>query len=286
MHPEIADVLRAAGGLVCRREHPHLAVRLDHLARRGELRVVLPGVFALPGLPEPEVSLRAGLLWAGPDAVLCHRAAARSGFWPGCPVPVIELARPGRAKRPRAGWRVHDRRIPPDLVCEAGGLRFTHPALTAVDLAAGPLGGEAIDRVLRTRSAGLDQLWEALARTPGRRGNRRRAQLLHDSRDLPWSEAERLLHRLMRADGLTGWRTNVPVAGTPYLADVCFDRERVVVEVDGWETHGGREAFEADRVRRNRLELAGYLVLNVTWRQLTEQPGLVLGWIRAALGRI
>ena len=67
--------------------------------------------------------------------------------------------------------------------------------------------------------------------------------------------------------------------------DVLFRRERVVLEVDGWAAHGGREAFEANRVRHNALVLAGYSVLHVTWRQLQDDPEWVLACVRAAIGR-
>lgn len=115
----------------------------------------------------------------------------------------------------------------------------------------------------------------------GRRGNEARRVLLHDSRDEPWSEAEREGHRLLRRAGLRGWQTNQEVAG--YRVDVLFRSRRLVLEIDGWAFHGGRQAFEDDRVRRNHLVLAGYTVLNVTWRQLESQPAWVLQCVQRAL---
>ena len=41
--------------------------------------------------------------------------------------------------------------------------------------------------------------------------------------------------------------------GVVAVVDVLFAAERVVLEVDGWAAHGGREAFENDRRRQNRL---------------------------------
>ena len=52
--------------------------------------------------------------------------------------------------------------------------------------------------------------------------------------------------------------------------------------LDGWETHGTRLAFEEDRRRRNYLVLAGYAVLNFTYRQLVEEPQWVIDCIRHA----
>jgi len=127
-------------------------------------------------------------------------------------------------------------------VVERANVRATVPSVTAVDLACTADGGEAIDRALRSRTATLDQMWGVLARHRYRRGNRQRAALLHDSADQPWSEAERLLHRLLRAAGLAKWSTNawVTTGENRYCVDILFDAAGLVLEVDGWETHGSR----------------------------------------------
>jgi very-short-patch-repair endonuclease len=60
--------------------------------------------------------------------------------------------------------------------------------------------------------------------------------------------------------------------------------ERLVVEVDGWESHRTRSAFEADRARDTRLKLMGYEVLRFTWRRVTQQPAQVASGLRTVLG--
>lgn len=270
--------------MLARRDHCDLAGSLDRHLRSGRLIAVLPGVYCLPELrAEVPVRVQAAVLWAGPDAVLTGLTAARLTYWPSAPASPVTLALPTTTKRARAGIHVERRRVPPELVWDRHGLRVTQPAATAVDLAATAHGGVAIDEALRTRAATLEMMWDAFARQPGRPGNNSRRELLHDSRDQPWSEAERDLHRLLRRGGVRGWKSNRPVGG--YDVDVLFRHERVVLEVDGWATHGGREAFEADRVRRNALVLAGYTVLNFTWRQLQDNPEWVLACVRSALGR-
>jgi very-short-patch-repair endonuclease len=47
--------------------------------------------------------------------------------------------------------------------------------------------------------------------------------------------------------------------------------QRVVVEADGFGTHRARHAFEIDRRRDQRLQMAGWRPLRVTWRQLTTE---------------
>ena len=70
-----------------------------------------------------------------------------------------------------------------------------------------------------------------------------------------------------------------------YEVDFLWPEQRVVVELDGWEGHGHRLAFERDRARDAALQAAGYLVLRFTWRQLRDEPQLVARRIAEALGR-
>jgi very-short-patch-repair endonuclease len=247
---------------------------------------MLPGVYCVAGgQDDPWVRLKATALWARQDAVFTGMAAARLSFWESCPLDQITLSIPWHGARSRDGITVERRRIAPEFTMCRGGLTATTPAMTAVDLAASQLGGDVIDTVLRLRLASLDDMWTAWRAHPHRSGNRVRAQLLHDSRDLPWSAAERLLHRLLRAVGIRGWKANqwVYCGEIGYYVDILFKHRRVVLEIDGWEAHGTRLAFEEDRRRRNHLVLAGYLVLNFTYRQLVDKPDWVTDCIRAAL---
>jgi very-short-patch-repair endonuclease len=68
-----------------------------------------------------------------------------------------------------------------------------------------------------------------------------------------------------------------------FVVDFLWRRERLIVEVDGWESHGTRSAFEEDRARDARLRLLGFNVLRFTWRQLEEDSPAVARAIRALL---
>jgi len=57
----------------------------------------------------------------------------------------------------------------------------------------------------------------------------------------------------------------------------------LIVEVDGWGSHGTRSAFEEDRARDARLATLGYSVVRFTWRQVTRDPSGVAATIRALL---
>jgi hypothetical protein len=170
---------------------------------------VLPGVYALPELAHNlEVLMRAVSL-RQPDAVLIGAAAARASFWPDAPVRTVDVAAPTKLAR-RPGYTFSRRRIPPELIVERDGLRYTAAALTAIDLASFECA-DAIDIALRTRAATLSGMYEALRLTPNRVGNQERLRLLIDSRNEPWSAAERLAHRILRDAGLIDWETNHPV---------------------------------------------------------------------------
>ncbi len=54
--------------------------------------------------------------------------------------------------------------------------------------------------------------------------------------------------------------------------DAAWPGRKPIVELDSWEYHRTRQAFEEDRKRDRRLKAAGWTVLRVTWRDLDE-PG-------------
>jgi hypothetical protein len=88
---------------------------------------VLPGIYALPeSAHNVEVMMRAVNL-RQPDAVVFGAAAARASFWPDAPLRTVDVAAPTRLAR-RPGYRFSRRRIPPELIIERDGLRYTAAA--------------------------------------------------------------------------------------------------------------------------------------------------------------
>jgi very-short-patch-repair endonuclease len=269
---EVASALSAQGGVLCRSDRPELGGALDWLVRQGRLAAVLPGVYSTPDWQQqPAVAMRAALL-SHPDGVLVRGAAARVSYWPGAKLDCVELAVPRRV-RAQHGFRFSRRVIPADLVIERRGLRFTDPALTAIDLATQE-SADSIDVVLRTRAATLASMRDALARTPNRSGNKTRLKLLIDSRDEPWSAAERRAHRLLRGAGITGWQSNLPVIVQDrlYYLDIAFRSQRLALEIDGRIHEDDPSLFESDRWRQNALVFAGWRILRFTWAMLERHP--------------
>ena len=269
-------------GLVVRAEHPELRGTTERLLRTGELVPVLPGIYSTPPRAQDrDVRLLAAA--RDPDAVFVERTAAQLSFWPKLGGDQVACA-VRRETRHRPGFRFDRRHVPPELVHERRGLRMSVPALTALDLCT-ELGGDAIDHALRTRTATLAGLHLALDLTHNRPGNKDRRALLLDSRDEPWSEAERLAHRLLRGAGITGWRANrkVVVEGHVYYLDVAFASLKLAVEIDGRLHETDEDLFESDRWRQNALVLEGWMVLRFTWRMLVDHPEVVLRDIRTAM---
>lgn len=233
--------------------------RVDRALAAGRIERILPGAYCSPGAAD--LGLRARAVMAlDPSAVITGRAAAALWWWPELITPVLEVASTGRHTS-SASIQWHQGRVPPELTVEAHGLRMTAPALTVLDLV-GSLGGQPIDQALRRRAVTLPQLWDALAATPGRPGNVQRRLLLHDSRDEPWSEAERVFHRVYRRQRL-GHRhaTNLRVVladGSARFLDFALPDLLLGFEVDGFRFHGSREAFRRDRVSDAQLAALGW----------------------------
>jgi very-short-patch-repair endonuclease len=68
-----------------------------------------------------------------------------------------------------------------------------------------------------------------------------------------------------------------------FEVDALWPHQRLVVELDGYEFHRTRAAFERDRARDAALQLAGYRVLRVTSRRLAGEPAAVAETIRSLL---
>lgn len=123
---------------------------------------------------------------------------------------------------------------------------------------------------------------QLLERYPARSGvPRLRALLDAGPPALTRSEAEERLLALVLRARLPRPRTNARVAG--YEADLLWPEERLVVEVDGYAFHASRHAFEADRRRDTAFTAAGFRVIRVTWRHLTDEPETVVARLAQAL---
>ncbi len=274
MHPRLLDDIRT-DGLVTRR--PGTAHAVDWAVKCGELVRLVRNVYTTRELATRPAIRAAAISIAHPIAVITGSAAAALTWWPELVVGAVDVASATGFRGTGPGYRWERRLVPDDLVRWTGlGLRVAVPALSVLDLIP-ERGGDVVDEALRRRAVRMTDLWEALTRTPGRRGNRVRLDVLKDSRDEPWSEPERLAHRHLRRARLRGWQTNyrVRLDQATYFIDIAFPRLRIAIEIDGFEFHSSRAAFENDRAKDSRLVAAGWIVLRFSARQVGDYDAFV-----------
>lgn len=240
-------------------------------------------------LDPPERASRVTLLTAaveacGPGAVLSHQSAAE--LWELLPAHagLIEVTVVTRCSGDRPEIRRHRvSELDRADIRTRHGIKVTSPARTVLDNARHPLLEDLIaagfDRGLVTER----QIDESIVRCPSRRGVRRVRRILtqRGGPRLTRSWGERRLLSLIRQAGLPVPLTNRLLLG--FNVDAVWQDLKLVVEVDGHEFHGDRDAFENDRARDAVLVAHGYRVLRFTARQLRDQPLLVLGQLAAAL---
>jgi very-short-patch-repair endonuclease len=76
---------------------------------------------------------------------------------------------------------------------------------------------------------------------------------------------------------------NLNVAG--YELDAYWERERFVVELDVYETHGSHAAFERDRLRQEDLKPKGVEMIRVTGPRLDREPEATIERVAAHLAQ-
>ena len=174
---------------------------------------------------------------------------------------------------------------PRDITTE-DGIPVTTVARTLLDLAeVAPRHhvARAIEQADRLRLFDLAALEELLARSPGRRGRKPLNGILTDVVIEPRSRSD------LESDFLQFCRdrdiprpiVNALVEG--FEVDMAWPDQRLVIELDGYETHGTHRAFEADRRRDATLQLAGQRTIRVTHRWLTREPDDLERTVKALL---
>jgi very-short-patch-repair endonuclease len=244
------------------------------------------------GTPETAASVAWAAHLTVPDGVVSHRTAGLlAGFpLPGGPRPAHLLA--GRHRR-MPDLVIHRMPLPDDPRTRLGGLPVTAPARTALDCLADLSADEALRLWAWLRSRSVIDVGTLAAAVRQERfgwpGTPVLLGLLRTVRDGAASHAERRLHRFLKRAGFDGWVAGVKVRDRSGVivaeVDVLFERERVVIEMDGFEAHSGRERFVADRRRLRLLTGLGYEVIPVTWADLDEVSEQLVEQIRAALAR-
>ncbi|HEX5610688.1 MAG TPA: type IV toxin-antitoxin system AbiEi family antitoxin domain-containing protein [Solirubrobacterales bacterium] len=296
-HAGLADLAERQYGLVTAGQLRRLGFSSSAIGRAcaaRRLHRVHQGIYAVGhAVLSPHARCLAATLACGNGAVLSHESAAWLwGLRANCAATVaITVASRGHSRK---GMRVHyvsglDERERANFE----RIPVTSVARTLLDLAARAsaratrgAGWElerAIERAERLGQLDLDDVDEMLARRRGRRGTRVLREGLTIYRDPAFSRsrAELAFLDLVRGAGLTRPALNTFVAGMEI--DAYWEAERFAVEIDGWEAHRTRAAFERDPVRQEDLKLAGIDSIRITARRIEREPKQVAKRLRTLL---
>lgn len=230
----------------------------------------------------------AAVLAYGPGTVLSHRTAAvlwgiqrpRRG-------PIDVTAQCGRqGVERRSGIWVHRCKLSAEDVTTQDGFPATTVARTLFDLAEVASyetlksAAEEADRLKLLRLREVESVCES---GYGRRALRPIRRLLVDlhAPDEGRSPLEVRFAAFVREHRLPAPFQNAAVLG--HEVDALWPEAKLIAELDSWEHHSHRAAFERDRARDPKMLIAGYRTIRVTHRRLDREPDRLAAEIRDLL---
>jgi hypothetical protein len=272
----IAAVAAKQWGNITRRQLLDLGLTKQDVSYRvkvGRLYRVFRGVYSVGHPPTtPHQRAAAAVLACGPGAALSHSSAMNLwGYWRQWDKP-FEVTVVG--DRRTSGIRVHrSTTLRRQDVTVQLGIRVTTPARTLLDMSL-RLKDNALKRAvsdaLHSPWMTKDQLAETLARHPTAPGSKRIAALIGVTGTPTRSGWEDEFPKFCADHGLPA-----PIMGEPlhgYILDALFPVEKVIVELDGWEFHKSKIAFEDDRERDAEMLAHGYVTVRMTWERIHGRP--------------
>ena len=276
----VAKLAERQGGAIADWQLLRLGVgrgAIKHWLRTGRLHRIHRGVYALghPVLGE-KGHLWAALLACGPGAVISHRSAAK--LWavrPNNRKPV-DVTVPGRSRHRRKGIDIHlVRHLDPRDVTKIDGLPVTTLARTLLDLAEVVPQSQLPRAIAEAEYLGiidLNAINELLGRSNGRRGQKPLAAALTDAfpKERTRSELEDAFLEFCDQRGIPRPKVNTYIDGRE--VDMAWPDYDLIVELDGYQSHRTRRAFESDRRRDAAHLLAEVSTIRVTDAWLTREP--------------
>jgi very-short-patch-repair endonuclease len=234
----------------------------------------------------------AAVLAYGPGAVVSYRSAGGLHGIRRDNRARIDVTVPGTSARSRPGIHVHTTTtLEPIDITSVDGIPCTSVARTLLDLA-DVLDRRSVERAVDQAEVlhifDLRAVDDVLARAVGRRGAGvlRGVLAAYDGPTITRRELEERFLALCRAASLPSPAVNDWIVlgdGIAYQVDFLWREPRLIVETDGWASHGTRQAFENDRRRDRLLLLGGYEVVRFTWRDVLDEPAEVSATLRRLL---
>lgn len=254
------------------------------------MRVVFHGVYTVaPGELPPLALEQAALIACGERSFISHRSAAFVWGLLETPPALVEVSVVGRFCASRPGIRVHRiQSIHPSECLRHDGLWISSPARAVLEVAE----TASVDEVahLVNEGQGLRRFkprdLEAVRRRHrGRRGVGRLAEVLgdEDAMTITRSKAEKAFLKLIRDARLPAPETNQRLG--PYEPDFMWREQRLIVELDSYQFHGGPDGFHNDREKDLVFRDAGFDVLRPTRNHVIHEPARVLVSVVRALER-
>lgn len=293
------ELAAAQHGVVSRRQlrvHGVPARSVRSLAESPRWRMLGDEVLELVGSTDHQLRrFAAGVLDAGPGAVLSGPSAAHHWGLTGCPPSPIRTVRTSSSNRaPTLSRCTQIRALPERWVCELEGIPVLRPEYVALQLFAQYRAERAerlVERLWADRLLSAASL-SALLDDLGRRGRNGVAGLrayleVRGPGYVPTaSGVETRLLQILRDDGHE-FERQVDSGGAAWSGRVDF-RHRVlplVIEVQSRRHHSALVDRVADQERRARLERDGFTVLELTDTLIWTDPAEVLRRVDRALDR-
>jgi hypothetical protein len=272
----IAGLAVRQHGNVTRAQLLRLGVSPTAIRRRieaGRLHRVFAGVYAVGRPPAtPLERAAAAVLACGPGALLSRGAAAT--LWGMHKRWRFPLEVTARSARRRAGIVVHrSSTMVREDATRHFGIPVTSPARTIFDIAPGlsdRVLARAVNEARLARHLWLADLSALILRFPWHPTTRRLRRFTDGGPKPTRSQFEDAFTDFAARYGLPRPLINHAVNG--HEVDVFFAEEGLIVELDGYEYHGGRVAFEADRDRDAEALEAGLRTFRLTWERFDGQP--------------
>ena len=233
----------------------------------------------------------AAVLACGEDSALSHRSSADKRCLRHTARSKIDVITPRRAGRGLAGIDAHtSSTLLPRDVETVDGIPCTTVARTLLDLGAvlpRRVVERAFDQAEVLRVLDMKQIDDVLSRVGGHRGAAVLRAIIGDyaGPTLTRNDLEEAFLAICRAAGCPQPEVNVWIALEPigYEVDFLWRAQRLIAEADGRDAHTTRLAFEHDRIRDQRLMLAGYQVVRFPRRQVLDDPASVAATMRELL---
>jgi very-short-patch-repair endonuclease len=225
----------------------------------------------------------AAVLASGPDAVLSHHTAAALWGIRGYSGGAVHVTAPHKSTSTKR-IRRHVSVVPADERAVEEGIPVTSVHRTIFDLAVSVSVDEVVAMI---KEAEYLNRWDRLSlpdlleRYPGKRGSRKlRFALKRLEKEPPGRKRSRLEERF--APFLRRYRLPLPrfndwilLDSKRFQVDCHWPHLHLIVELDGWEGHSTRSAFQDDRARDRALHAAGFSVIHLTWNQLDVEAEAV-----------